>query len=174
MPVTGKSRFINFIVTVALLIVLATIFFLYNNRHPNQSKLPHLTLHALTGRLINISALRGKPVVLNLWATWCPPCKAELPLLMHYQHKYPSIVFLYAEQGNSHQTVQKFANRHHLPSRNVLIDTSTKLSSKFGVLGYPTTVFFNSSGQILSIHRGQLNPRTLKAMIKKIRIDHPT
>lgn len=170
MPESRVLKIRTLIISALIVLVVAIVFSLYNNHHPSKSKLPDISLSTLTGKQINLNSFRGQPVVLNLWATWCPPCKAELPLLIHYQHQFPSIHFIYAEQGNRKQNVAEFAHKHNLPASNVLLDTNTTLSKQFGVLGYPTTVFFNSHGQIIDIHKGELNSHTLKSLISKINL----
>jgi thiol-disulfide isomerase/thioredoxin len=94
-----------------------------------------------------------KPMLVNLWATWCPPCRAEMPLLVEYQQKgYP--VFL-LNAGEDLRTIQDFLQQTGLEAR-VLLD-SAGLQQAFRVSGLPTTLLIGSDGQVMARHLGPVN-----------------
>ncbi|WP_083250552.1 TlpA family protein disulfide reductase [Acidihalobacter aeolianus] len=163
-----RSRNIKFIISFIVFIALAIFYWSYNQSHPTPSALPDVTLKSLSGHKVSLIQLKGKPIVLNLWATWCPPCRAELPLLVQSSHQHPNIHFYFAEQGNSRANVTTFATHTGLPAKLVLLDQNTRLSKIFGAIGYPTTVFYNAHGQIVTIHRGELTAAKLKQLIDRI------
>lgn len=163
-----RARYLKILFPIILFAALAIIYWAYNRDHPGPSALPHINLDNLSGRTVKLNRLTGKPLVLNLWATWCPPCRAELPLLVHSSRDNPNVQFYFAEQGDSRTKVAAFSKTTDLPSAHVLLDKQTRLSKDFGVLGYPTTIFYNSRGHIVAIHRGELTKSTLKQYLKQI------
>ncbi|OBS09227.1 TlpA family protein disulfide reductase [Acidihalobacter prosperus] len=164
----SRKRLYSILAPSGLLLLLAAAFWYYNSEHPAPSALPQLVLPSLGGDHVALDHLQGKPLVLNLWATWCPPCRAELPLLIKARQSHPGIRFYFAEQGNAYNNVDAFAKKYALPLPLVLLDTNTKLSQFYGVLGYPTTVFYNSHGNIVKIYRGELKPAVLQQYLEQI------
>lgn len=165
---THPNHKIRLMLAGLILLILGIIFWRYDNDHPSPGALPQLNLRTLSGHLIDLRNLKGKPVVLNLWATWCHPCRTELPLLMRESKQNPGIQFYFAEQGDPSSTVATFARSIGLSPSVILMDQDTKLSKFFGTIGYPTTIFYNSNGDIVKIHRGKLTPQSLKNNLENI------
>lgn len=163
-----RARYLKIAFSAILFVALATVYWVYDSRHPGPSALPDISLESLSGKTVSLHHLDGKPLVLNLWATWCPPCRAELPLLERSSQRNPDVRFYFAEQGNSRENVAAFSKTANLPPARVLLDTNTSLSRVFGAIGYPTTIFFNARGHIVAIHRGELTASTLKQYLSRI------
>lgn len=170
---THKNHTVRLLLAGLILLVLGIIFWRYDSDHPAPGALPHLNLRTLSGNMIDLRNLKGKPVVLNLWATWCHPCRAELPLLMRANKNNPGIRFYFVEQGDPASAVAAFAKSIGLAPGMILLDRDTKLSKFFGTIGYPTTIFYNSNGNIVRIHRGKLSPQSLKENLLEIQRKHP-
>ncbi|MES2027497.1 MAG: TlpA disulfide reductase family protein [Pseudomonadota bacterium] len=85
--------------------------------------MPDLKLHSMNGDEVYLVKLKGKPTVINFWATWCPPCQREMPVLEKAQQQNPSINFVFINQGESKQQVEQFLASNRLRIRNVLMDT---------------------------------------------------
>jgi len=106
-----------------------------------------------------------KPMLVNLWASWCPPCRAEMPLLAEYQQKGYPIVLLNA--GEDPGTVQGFLQQTGLSAR-VFLDNAG-LQQAFQVSGLPTTLLIGSDGQIKARHLGPVNRAQLEQLLGQLR-----
>lgn len=162
------NRYRKILIPAIVLFILGGVLWRYDADHPAPGALPALSLESLAGQTVMLGKLSGKPLVLNLWATWCPPCRAELPLLMKASHQYPNMRFYFAEQGDSRANVKAYAEKIGLTPAQILLDTNTRLSKFFGVIGYPTTIFYNATGNIVAIHRGELTSSTLKQYLARL------
>lgn len=121
-------------------------------------QLPPLTLERLEGGQLDLASLRGGPVVINLWATWCPPCRRELPMLAEAARSYPGVHFVLADQAEGRHTVQQYLDgRKDLFIEGVVLDADTSLASEFSTRGLPTTLFFDREGNHVFTHAGELS-----------------
>jgi thiol-disulfide isomerase/thioredoxin len=91
--------------------------------------LPSVALQALDGgaTLSLVQAARGRPLVVNLWASWCGPCRQEMPMLAQAQQRQPHIGFLFVNQGESAEAVRRYLDASALPLREVLLDSTAAL-----------------------------------------------
>ncbi len=115
-----------------------------------------------------VSLAQGKPLVINLWATWCPPCRIEMPVLAAAQQQVPGIVFVFANQGEYPETVQKFLATSQLRLANILMDPGKKLGQQLGSMALPITLFFDTSGRLVDTHLGALSSASLASKLSKI------
>lgn len=111
---------------------------------------------------------RGRPVVLNLWASWCGPCRQEMPMLAQAQQREPNLAFLFINQGESMDAVRAYLEREHLPLREVLLDSGSQALKALGSNGLPTTVFFDASGHQIDAHFGVLNAAALATRLRAL------
>lgn len=130
--------------------------------------LPAIRLPSLVGGSVTLSDFRGKPVVINVWATWCPPCVRELPALIRAQAKHPEIRFVFVAQDRGAQPVRTFLRLRHLGPRNVLLDTTGVVVSRFRSAALPTTFFFDARGRMTASHPGALSASTLAQYLTEI------
>ncbi len=133
--------------------------------------LPALVLDDVDGRPTALQDMRGQPLVINLWASWCGPCRREMPVLAQAQLARSQVRFVFANQGESPAEIRAFLADNQLQLENVVADTSSQLSQHFGVRGYPTTLFFDAQGMLRSSHTGELSAATLAAQLRHI--THP-
>ncbi|MFC0133138.1 thiol:disulfide interchange protein [Massilia eurypsychrophila] len=132
---------------------------------------PDVTLAALDGRAVRLPELvRGKPAVVNLWASWCPPCIREMPVLAAAQRRDVGVHYVFANQGESADKVQAFLRARGLQMENVLTDRLSATSRAVGSAGMPTTLFFDGRGQLVDAHLGPLSEASLAEKLAKIRI----
>lgn len=103
----------------------------------------------------------GRPMVVNLWASWCPPCVREMPVLEQAQKTHDDIAFVFVNQGEGTPTINGFLDEHDLTLRNVVLDRQREVASNTGSQGLPTTLFYNASGQLMTVHHGELSSATL-------------
>ena len=124
-------------------------------------ELPALSLTSLEGRPVNLAEFKGKPTVVNLWATWCPPCVREMPVLHQAQVDRPGVNFVFLNQGESAEKVGAWLQARNLPMRNVLMDANRQAAAAFKQGALPTTLFFDAKGRLVSTRIGELSAATL-------------
>jgi peroxiredoxin len=127
---------------------------------------PDFTLQTLDGQTVNLSDYRGQVVLLNTWATWCPPCRAEMPDLEAYyqQHQEDGFVVLAVNTQESRDTVAAFLREHDF-TFPVLLDPGGEVMREYGVLGLPTSFFIDRDGAMRGVWSGQLSPARLKELV---------
>ena len=138
------------------------------SRPPQQHTLPPLALVNLQGTAVDLAEFKGKPMVVNLWATWCPPCVREMPVLHQAQMNHPEVNFVFINQGESAQRVQTWLGTRQLPLRNVLLDANQQALPAFKQKGLPTTLFFDAQGQLVDTRTGELSTATLAQRLQTL------
>lgn len=114
-------------------------------------------------------AARGRPVVVNLWASWCGPCRVEMPMLAAAQQREPTVAFLFVNQGESPATVQSFLQKQSFTLREVMLDSGSLLGQAIASRGLPITLFFDAKGRQVDAHFGILNPAALESRLRQLR-----
>ncbi|MCK9368139.1 MAG: TlpA family protein disulfide reductase [Metallibacterium scheffleri] len=136
---------------------------------PLRTPLPEVTLRTLDGAPQPLAALRGTPLVLNLWATWCPPCARELPLLVHAARHEHGVRIVLIDQGQDAATVRAYLRARGLDPPLVLLDGDGALLRAYHSPGLPTTLFIASDGRLVSAHVGELSQATLAQALARLR-----
>ncbi len=131
---------------------------------------PDFTLSDVqTGKPVQLSSLRGKPVWLNFWATWCPPCKAELPIMQEKYEKYRdrglSIVGI--DMREDPAQVKQFTTKQAYKWFFV-VDTDGAVTNRYFTEGIPTHLFVDAEGVIQAINVGELTSSTMEVFLGKI------
>ena len=128
--------------------------------------LPALSFTSLEGRSVNLAGFKGKPTVVNLWATWCPPCVREMPMLHQAQVDQPGVNFVFLNQGESADKVGACLQSRKLLMRKVLMDVDRKAGAAFKQQALPTTLFFDAKGRLVSTRIGELSAATLSGRLR--------
>jgi thiol-disulfide isomerase/thioredoxin len=123
--------------------------------------LPDLALRNGAGEQVQLRDYAGRQLVINLWATWCPPCRREMPVLQAAQKAHPDVVFLFVNQGESPRQVATFLESQGLQLDNVLFDDSGELGQRAGSAALPTTLFYGVNGRQRDGHLGELSSASL-------------
>ena len=131
--------------------------------------LPAVALRTLDGESVSLAALAaGKPMVVNLWASWCPPCRREMPVLAAAQQARADIVFVYANQREDAAAAGAFLDRSGVTLRNVVLDSEAALGKAAGSSALPTTLFYDARGRLADTHLGELSDASLASKLQKI------
>lgn len=134
-----------------------------------QPPLPPVGLSTLQGDIINLHNFRGKPMVVNLWATWCLPCRREMPVLEAAQQREPDVHFLFVNQAESAAQIQDYLYDEDLQLFNVLLDSAGVTSRLLLTRGLPATYFFDADGTMREYHVGELSRATLSHKLRQLR-----
>ncbi|MDH4563022.1 TlpA disulfide reductase family protein [Pseudomonas sp. BN411] len=131
-------------------------------------QLPELSLMDLQGNPVDLRALDGRPLVVNLWATWCPPCRREMPVLQAAQKANPDVRFLLVNQGEHAEAVTRYLAEQGLAPREVLLDSGNRLGQATGSFGLPTTLFYDAKGRLNHSHMGELSSASLEHGLRQL------
>lgn len=130
--------------------------------------MPSIALPSLDGQTINLASFRGKPTVLNLWATWCPPCAREMPVMASAQAQNPAVNFVFVNQGEPAEQVGAWLTQRQLNLHNVVLDSSRQLGAALDHSAYPTTLFFDAKGHLVTTRIGELSAATLAQKLNQL------
>jgi len=124
-------------------------------------EMPALGFPSLAGQTVQLADFKGQPTVVNLWATWCPPCVREMPVLQKAQDDQPGVHFVFLNQGESADRVGAWLQARSLALDNVLLDPTRTAGATFKQSALPMTLFFDANGRWVSTRIGELSPATL-------------
>jgi cytochrome c biogenesis protein CcmG/thiol:disulfide interchange protein DsbE len=128
---------------------------------------PEFRLAKLDGQPLALAELQGQPVVLNFMATWCGPCKVELPAFQQLAGRRPELSVLLVDLGEDSEMVGEFLDSLKVSLPTVL-DESGQVTKSYRVRGLPSTFFIDREGVIRAIQLGALDERALETGIAKI------
>lgn len=131
------------------------------------ANVPVVSLLNLDGVREPLSKGDGRPTIVNLWATWCPPCQEEMPVLAEAQAATPDLRIVFVNQGETHDVVSSYLNSHDLHIKNVLLDPGLAVARAVSARAYPTTLFYDAQGRLLSAHLGQFSPASFAQAIEQ-------
>ncbi len=132
------------------------------------SPAPDFTLSNLDGDSLNLAGLRGQNVLINFWATWCGPCRLEMPMLEAASKKYaPDLVVLAVNIGEEPWRVKKFVYELGL-SFEILMDEDNQVQNLYRVQAYPTTYLIDAGGVVRAQHVGLLSESQLEKYLERV------
>ena len=141
-------------------LVASAAFMLLEN---SAREMPPAPLTTMSGAATSLPARHdGRPMVVNLWATWCPPCRREMPVLEAAQQAHPQVQFVFVNQREPVWTVQQFLTGQKLRLSNVLLDPQGALGAHVGSSALPTTLFYDADGNLVDSHLGEVSAATLQ------------
>lgn len=129
---------------------------------------PDFTLDTLTGDSFSLSATRGQPVILNFWATWCPPCRVEIPHFQEASTAYNGQVLIVGvDDGEPRAQVAPFAQEMGI-TYPVPLDSNSEVARRYRVNSLPTTFFIDADGVIQHIQIGLVNGAMLAEQVERL------
>lgn len=135
---------------------------------PQGARLPEFKGVALDAATLSFPDLQGKPAVINLWATWCPPCRREMPALLAAQKAHPEVRFVWVNQGERPETVLRYIQQIGLSPSDVVMDSNESLSRALRQRALPTTLFFDAHGRQVAVRSGELSHATLAQHMEQL------
>jgi len=133
-------------------------------------KAPDFSLFDLNNKIVRLSKFKNKIIILNFFATWCPPCRMEIPGLIEFYKEYKSrgVVLLgICLDAKNIKKVRKFAKSYKI-NYPVLIGTRKVVMDYGGIRAIPTTFFINHNGEIVDRIIGYADEEELKAIVDKL------
>ncbi len=134
---------------------------------------PEITLQDLQGQNIELSDYRGKVVILNFWASWCPPCKAEMPEInqaaLQFAQGNEAVLLTVNLTDGSRETAakaRKYINDNNY-SMTVLLDTGGKVANTYGITSIPTTIIIDKNGIIQNRFSGGTTQSILEGYVRQ-------
>ncbi len=136
------------------------------SRAPGESA-PPLALTDLRGQQLDVAKLRGKVVAVNFWATWCPPCRAEIPGLSELWNELKGRCFelLGVAEESAREDIAKMVPKIPYP---VLLDEHAEALEAWGVQGYPVTYLLDTEGKVRQVFTGGVEKADLEQAIRPL------
>lgn len=137
---------------------------------PEDMELPSVPVFTLDGHAIDLRTYLGTPLVVNLWASWCPPCQRELPMMTRVAEK-GGVLFLFVAVKDKPERVRDFLRERGIrPSRwtRFFLGDEPLIRAVYTV-GLPTTLFFGSDGKVRGRHLGEIDEKTLREKMEVLR-----
>ncbi|HEX7348717.1 MAG TPA: TlpA disulfide reductase family protein [Rhodanobacteraceae bacterium] len=131
--------------------------------------LPVAALQQMDGQPVSASAFAGKPLVVNLWATWCAPCRSEMPMLVAASRELPGVRFVFVDHGEAAATVEQYFAHAKLYPQHILLDRHGTLMRDYQLPGCPATLFVDAAGKVRSVHLGVLSTAALRIEVQHLR-----
>lgn len=119
------------------------------------------------------SDLEGRPTVINLWATWCPPCRREMPMMADVAATSDDARFVFVNQGEGMSVVERYLAAENLELDHVVLDSLGEFGRHYEAPGLPATLFIGSDGKVQSVHMGEISREGLLAGIERIQSSKP-
>ncbi len=129
---------------------------------------PLFTLEDLDGKVYNLEGLRGQPVVINFWATWCQPCIAEHPVLLAGARRYEGkVTFLGVIYDDDPELIGEFLEQMGAWGPT-LVDENVEVAIAYGVYGAPETFFIDTNGNVANKITGPMSPQVLVEILERL------
>jgi thiol-disulfide isomerase/thioredoxin len=125
----------------------------------------------LAGEPFRPGDLEGEPLVVNLWASWCPPCRREMPMMADVATETADARFVFVNQGEAASTIRQYLDAESLDPDHVVLDGLGEFARHYRMPGLPATLFIGADGTLQSVHMGEISREGLLAGIERIQPD---
>jgi thiol-disulfide isomerase/thioredoxin len=163
----NKIKNVIFILISAILIGLLVYQIMSRSKENVAAEgIVNFKLVSVDGKEYSLSDFRGKKVVLNFFATWCPPCRAEIPDFERFYRENKDVVLIGINIQEDKTTVEEFLSSMGV-TYPVLLDRDGKISAQFGIEGIPTTFLIDEKGKVIAKNVGMMTYDQLKKFAGK-------
>jgi thiol-disulfide isomerase/thioredoxin len=153
---------------VLTIISIYAIFSLVIGLARSHTVLPDSHYMQLDGKGVKITDIsQQQPIVVNLWASSCLPCRQLMPLLEQAERRYSDVTFISLNQRESSETVQQFLLRGGINFKHVLVDSKGEIATNMGIFSLPVTLFFNADGELLHSYAEGISAVSLQKSIEQ-------
>lgn len=154
-------------------VTAAAVFVAMSNAFSSPApNLPGGTFEALRGPDVTLEDIEG-PVVLNLWATWCPPCRREMPMMLDVAAEGDAATFVFANQGEGVAQIGRFLAAEGLAADHIVLDGQMDLMRVLGAKGLPATLIFDRDGVLVQSHTGEISRAVLERALGDVATGAP-
>lgn len=168
-----KKRII--IIFLAIVVLAFALYFVRNEVSSNQEIAPRLGFYApnfntvyMNGSEFELYELKGKPVILNFWATWCPPCVREMPNLQDFYDRHKGeVIVIGINLGEKNRTIQNFIKKINV-TFPIVLDKGKEIEKSYNLIIRPTTYFIDENGIIVDKKLGELKKEEIEERAQKL------
>ena len=138
------------------------------HRHQDGLAMPDVALQDAQGQPYRLRGGDSRPLVVNLWASWCPPCRREVPVLLQAQAQRPDVRFVFINQGEAPAIVANFVATAGLDHQQIAYDLGSQWGRQLGSAALPTTLFYSADRRLLGSHLGELSTASLADALRAL------
>ena len=151
---------------IAVAFCVMVTFNMCNQTPSLTGEAPSFTRTTLAGDVFDLEKNRGAPVILNFWATWCGPCRREIPALAKFHEEHPEIplIGISLDTNLSESSLRSKSQKLGI-NYPVIYDQSNQLGREYTVSSLPTTVIIDAQGQVSSFWQGSISERSLVRLL---------
>lgn len=168
-PRATRARFLAYGVLVAFLVLTGWGLIKAQSGPIDRGMAPDFTLTDFDGEVLTLSELRGQVVVINFWASWCPPCREEAPYLEQTWRKYQGegVVFIGVNYADTRPEALSYIEEFDITYFNGP-DLGTRIAQSYNILGVPETFYIAKNGELRGVKVGPLRPPELDEKIDEL------
>lgn len=156
---------------VSLTFAVGVLIFAYQTMTAQQRSLPDINLTTLDGETLQLDAYQGEPFLVNVWATWCPPCVREMPLLADLDTTHDALKVVLVNHGESVERIESFLEEMDLDIQHLLLDPRGELVAHSGHRGLPVTYFYNERGHLVATQSGEVTSDDLEKILPRMGVN---
>ena len=157
----------NFQISTIITLILVSIFLLQAGPNNGPEKLPDFKLKSTDGKLLGPEDYKDKIIIVNFWATWCPPCRKEIPAFIKFQKEHPEVIILAVNLDRETEKVAPFIRDYGI-NFPVLFGNNDIVSSFGGVNLIPQTYVYSKDRKLVQKYNGMVTEKDLVEVVKKL------